>query len=67
MSYVPLTIQAINHTDKVIHLNRRDPSPSELHSALLDYFMFAGVRDPQAYIEFEMWDDGLKDGWTCRA
>jgi hypothetical protein len=69
VSYVPLEVQAINFEQKWIHLNRRDPSPTELPEAIAEFRKDSAMSAGQWL--FEMRDiidetGKLHEGWTCR-
>ena len=71
MSYIPLEIQAINFRDKVVHLNRRNPSPTELPEAIAEFRADSSfVDDGTMKFLFDMHDiiketGELQKGWKC--
>jgi len=71
MNYDPLEVQAINFEDKVVHLNRRNPSPTQLPEALADFRADSSfMEEGQRWFLFEMRDvidetGKLQKGWKC--
>jgi hypothetical protein len=59
-----LKVVAINWTEKRVHLNHGDPSPTELHEALVRFFTCNDLFEEHALDR--IWKGQLREGWTCQ-